>query len=321
MIKTVGEHLFGSKSVALFIHVNPDWDCLGSAMALRHALRNAGVKCDIFTPTPLSFHLGFMETDVITFSEAESEPDYECYCAIDVSVIDRLGGWATYFENKTDTACIDHHLATTQMAKYSYIEHTRSATGELIFELITQCGYEITKDIASYLYCAISSDTGSFQYSSVTIRTYEILIELTKVGIDSAYLSSMLYERKTLSQMKLQGEAVSTLMLYGEHNTIATAQISNETILKYGACKQDTEFLAQLPRMLAGVMISAFFTELPNGDIRVNLRAQGNYNIEPVARIFGGGGHKKASGCTISGMSLVEAEKAVVKELLKIKEC
>lgn len=321
MIKAIGKHLLACKSVALFMHVNPDWDCFGSAMALRCALRDKGIKCDVFTLAPLSFHLNFMDTDVITYAENCTAPDYECYCAVDVSTLNRLDKWGSFFEQKENTVCIDHHVAQEDMAKLTHIEHTRSATGELIFELLTKCGCTITKEIASYIYCAISSDTGSFQYASVNARTYEILGELSKTGINTSQLCSMLYERKTLAQLKLQGEAIASLAVYGDDGRIATAKISNETLLKYNACKQDTDFLAQLPRTLNGVYLSAFFSELPDGDIRVNLRAQGNYNIEPVARLFGGGGHKKASGCTISGATLDEAERMILDELLKLKEC
>ena len=87
---------------------------------------------------------------------------------------------------------------------------------------------------------------------------------------------------------------------------------------KYGASKQDTEALAQIPRTIEGVMISAFLKELDDGSIRVSLRSLGDYNIEPVARMFGGGGHKKAAGCTICGMSITDSEKALTDELSKL---
>ena len=99
---------------------------------------------------------------------------------------------------------------------------------------------------------------------------------------------------------------------------IATAKITNEIMEKYSAERSDAEALAQIPRSIDGVMISAFLKELPEGDIRVSLRSLGDYNIEPVARMFGGGGHKKAAGCTFKGVSIDEAEKTLVEELEKL---
>lgn len=314
MPKKVIEHLTKCSSVAIFVHINPDWDCIGSAFALRGALRALGIKADIFTDEPLSHHLGFMETDVITYLSGAAMPDYGCYCALDVGAADRMGNWGKFFIQKDDTVCIDHHHQSAPFAALSYVESSRSATGELVYEMLSAANLEITKEIASYLYCAISSDTGSFQYASVNRRTYEILIALTDAGINSTYLCSMLYERNTLTQLKLRAEAINSICLY-DGGKIATAKITLETMKKYNASKSDTDALAQIPRSIDGVMISAFLKELDDGKIRVSLRSLGDYNIEPVARRFGGGGHKKAAGCTFENVTIDEAERELLESL------
>lgn len=316
MLDKIADHLFRQKSVAIFVHENPDWDCIGSAFALRSALRQKNIRADVFTENELSHHLSFMETDVITYTNG-STPDYECFCAVDVGEPKRMGAWGDVFTQNENTVCIDHHIAKDSFASLSYIEHTRSATGELIYELLQFTDTELTKDIASYIYCAISADTGSFQYASVNRRTYEILIALTEAGIDTSHLSSMLYERNTLTQLKLKAETINSIRLYGE-GKIAVASVSSETLEKYNALPSDIEALAQLPRSIDGVMVSAFIKEVEKGNIRVSLRALGDYNIEPVARIFGGGGHRKAAGCRFANISIEEAEKALVDEFLKL---
>ena len=316
MLKKIADHLLNSSSVAIFVHENPDWDCIGSAFALRNALRSKNIKSDVFTENPLSHHLSFMETDVITYTDG-STPDYECYCALDVSDAKRMGAWGEVFSSKENKVCIDHHLAKEEIAPLSYIESSRASTGELIYELLALTDIKLTEDIASYLYCAISSDTGSLQYSSVNMRTYEIVIELTKAGINTSHLCSMLYERNTLTQLKLKAETINSIRLYGD-GKIAIASVSYETLCKYNALPSDIEALAQLPRSLDGVMISAFIKEVEKGNIRVSLRALGDYNIEPVARIFGGGGHAKASGCRFKDVTIEVAEKALVEELSKL---
>lgn len=316
-MKKVIEHLKNSKSVAIFVHTNPDWDCIGSAMALRSTLRSIGIKSDVFTETPLSKHLSILDTDVIPYSDGVTAPDYECYCAVDVGGIDRIGLWGKFFAEKENTVCIDHHYQSAPFGKLRYVEPKRSATGELIYEMLVLGNLEITQEIASYLYCAISSDTGSLQYASVNRRTYEIVIALTDTGINTTWLCSMLYERNTLTQLKLKAEAINSIKLY-KNGTIATAKLTRETMVKYNADKTDADALAQLPRSIDGVMMSAFLKELPDGDIRVNLRSLGDYSVEPVARMFGGGGHKKAAGCTFSGVSIEEAERQLLEELEKL---
>ena len=317
MANEVIKHLTKSKSVALFVHINPDWDCIGSAFALRYSLRSLGVKCDIFTQAPLNDYLGFMQSDVIPYTEDATMPDYECYCALDVNNTDRMGDWGKFFAQKEDTVCIDHHLGGCDFAKLCFSDHKRSSTGELIFDLLEMISFPITKEVASYIYCAISSDTGSFQYASVNKRTHEIVMALLDAGIDSAYLSSMLYERNSLKKLKLQAEAIMSINVY-KNGEIAIAKITDEVMKKYNAVKADTEGLAQIPRTLDGVVLSAFLTEQPGGIVRASLRATGDFDIEPIARKFGGGGHKKAAGCTFTGVSADKAEELLVEELLKL---
>ncbi len=317
MLKTIAQLLFTSKSVAIFVHENPDWDCIGSAFALRGALRQKNIRADILTDKPLSHHLSFMETDVITYSDG-AIADYECYCALDVGEAKRMGQWGSVFEKSTNTVCIDHHMQQNNPARLSYLEPSRGSTGELIFELFAFTDIKITKEIASYLYCAISSDTGSFKYSSVNERTYEILIELTRAGIDSARLCSMLYERNTLTQLKLKAEAINSIRLYGD-GKIAVASISEEILKKYNAQPTDIDALAQIPRTIDKVVMSAFIKEVQKGNIRVSLRSEGDYDVECVARMFGGGGHKKAAGCRFENISIEDAECLLVEKLLQLE--
>ena len=137
MQKKIIEHLKASSSVAIFVHVNPDWDCIGSAMALRQALRSLGKKADVFTDAPLSRHLSILDTDVIPYDNQTAMPDYECYCAVDVGACDRMGEWGKFFSEKENTICIDHHYQQGDFASLSLVEPKRSATGELIFEILT----------------------------------------------------------------------------------------------------------------------------------------------------------------------------------------
>lgn len=315
MLKQIADHLFNSASVALFVHKNPDWDCMGSAFALRAALRAAGARCDIFTEEALSHYLSFMESDVIPYREGFS-PDYDVCCAVDVGEASRMGLWADFFCAARDTVCIDHHIQRTAFAKISCVEKERCCTGELIYELLCAKKATITKRIADYLYLAMSSDTGAFRYAGVNRRTYEILAELYDKGIDTAYLSSMLYERDTLTQMKLRARAIESLALYGG-GKICTAMITAADMKELGAQKSDTEGLAQLPRRIDGVAVSAFLSDRDDGTVRASLRATGEYNIEPIARLFGGGGHSRAAGCTFE-TDIHTAEQTLVKELLKL---
>lgn len=309
------EHLLSSESVALLMHINPDWDCLGSCMALRAVLREHGVKCDIFADEPLSPYLSYWDAGVKVF---DGKLNYSCLCCVDVGDTSRIGRRGEVFSKHSDRACIDHHMGGDgSFADFSYVDPDAPATGEIIYDMIKSAGLNISREVAEYIYCAISADTGSFRYAGTTSHTLSIIGEIMDMGVDTAALCDMLYGRKTLKQLKLQGEAIGTLKLSGG-GKIGTAYVTSEMYEKYNATKTDTEALAALPREIDGVVMSAFFTQRTPDEIRVNLRAKGDYNIQPVAAVFGGGGHMRAAGCTVKGGSMEAAVAAVTAELEKL---
>ena len=114
----------------------------------------------------------------------------------------------------------------------------------------------------------------------------------------------------------MEGEAIANLELYAG-GRVSVSSITAAAYKKYGATKNDTEALASLPRDIDGVVAGAFLTERVPGEIRVNLRSRGEYNIQPVAVRFGGGGHAHAAGCTLKGVSMDEAVRLVAAELEK----
>lgn len=309
-------HLLGVGSAALLMHINPDWDCLGSCLALREALRKKGVKCDIFAEEPLSPYLSFRETGVKVYREGDFD-GYACLCCVDVGAAHRVGKMADGFANHPDTACIDHHVGDGSFAKISYINSAAPATGEIIYDMLVSAGEEIDPLMAGFLFCAISSDTGSFKYAGTSPHTMRIAAALMELGADNAALSDMLYGRKTFKEMKLQGEAISTLKTYGG-GKIAVSFITDEVYRKYDATKNDTEALSALPRELDGVEMSAFLTQRSADEVRVSLRSKGDRDIRPAAVHFGGGGHMRASGCTIKTNDMEAAVAAVVAELEKL---
>ncbi len=308
------EHLLSSESVALLMHVNPDWDCLGSCLALQSVLRRRGVRCDIYADEPLSQYLSYFDSDIKVYGGGEI--DCQCLCCVDVGDSGRIGRRAAAFAACRDTVCIDHHVGDGSFAALSYVDSQAPATGEIIFDMLRSAGVPVNKEEAAYLYCAVSADTGSFKYASTTAHTMDIVGEIMKMGVDTAGLCDMLYGRKTLRQLKLQGEAIATLELHCG-GKIGTAYVDGAMYEKYNADKTDTEALAALPREIDGVVMSAFFSQRAPGEIRVNLRSKGDYDVRSTATAFGGGGHIRAAGCTIKENDIKIAIASVVAELEK----
>lgn len=311
------EFLLTKKSVAILPHINPDWDALGSALALRTILRNAGIKADIIMPEKLSYHLGFMNSSVLVYDENENY-DYEVFCGVDVSTIDRLGDRRTLFDNAKETAWIDHHLSEETYSPVSRVNPSSAATAEVVYALMKETGIKLTKEIGEYLYCALSSDTGSFRYANTNEVSAELLREIILAGVDIAHLANQLYFRSTFAQMKLRAAVVNTIELF-ELGKIGTAFITKDMIEKSGAEQGDTGELSDLPRSIDTVVISAVIKEDDNGFSKVSLRSKSEYNVERIAAIFGGGGHEKAAGATIKG-TVEEVRSLILPHLIKAVE-
>ncbi len=310
---SVLRHLLASESVALLTHVNPDWDCLGSSLALREALRENGVRCDVFVDEPLSPRLSVWDTGVIVYGDFSG---YACLCCVDVGDPSRVGRMGDALSAHTDTACIDHHLGGGGFAAVSYVDAASPATGEIIFDMLESAGIDISKRTAEYLYCAIASDTGSFRYCGTTAHTMRAAARLMELGADATALCDALFGRKTLRELKMEGEAIANLKLYAD-GKVGVSSISAAEYEKHGANKNDTEALASLPRDIDGVVAGAFLTERSPGEIRVNLRSRAGCSVQPVAARFGGGGHAYAAGCTLKGVTMDEAVRLIASELEK----
>ncbi len=316
-MREIIENLLASESVGLLTHVNPDWDCLGSCLALRTALRDRGVSCDIITDEPLSENMLCFGTQVSVYGGGELK--YGCLCAVDCGEGSRLGRRARAFANHGKRLCIDHHHGggPEGFAHLCYVDPDAPATGEIIYDMLKAADIPLTTEIAQWLYCAVSADTGSFKYASTTGHTLRIAAEIMDMGVNTAWLCEQLYDRKTFRQLKLQGEAINTVELHCG-GKIATAYVTDEMYKKYGANNHDTEALASLPREIDSVVMSAFLSHRGPDEIRVNFRSKEDYDVRRAAVALGGGGHTRAAGCTLKFGDMDRALRTVVAEMEKV---
>ncbi len=310
-------YLLTRKSVALLPHISTDWDALGSSMALRTLLRDKGIKCDIIMPDALSPHLSFMETDVLVYNENETY-DYETVCGVDVSTVERLGVNQQLFEQSVDKVWIDHHISDMVYAPITRVEPDKAATAEVIYQMMKEDNIPLSKKVAEYLYLALASDTGSFRYQNTTPFSAELLGEIIKAGADVSALSNELFFNSTYSLVKLRGETIGTIELFAS-GKVGTAFITKAMMEKVGATRNEAGALADVPRSVGTVCVSAVIKEEDDGFSKVSFRSKGSYNVEKIAALFGGGGHEKAAGATIKG-SVQEVRDLILPHLIKAVE-
>ncbi len=308
MFKDIAEVIEKSEKIYIYPHKSVDGDCLGSAYALKLALLKLGKKAEVkYEENELDNRV----IKVICDSEAYAfEPDL--IIAVDCADTDRLGSREEGFKAFNNTICIDHHGTNPKYAMVNYVDGSAAAAGEIVFDLIKYLGVEIDKAIANNLYVAIASDTGGFAYSNTTPKTHKKAAELIETGIDFPYINAYLFNTNTNRELILTREALNNLEVIAD-GKIASVTITKDIIEKYNATDSELGGLVNYPRSLDTVKIAFYFKENNEG-VKVSMRST-EADVAKIAQKFGGGGHKRASGCFIA-KPLSEVKKLLYDEAL-----
>ena len=323
-LREIAEELKRPRDTIITCHVKPDGDCLGSAFALKLLLRLMGsrawVVCAEEYPHRLEFLLDGEQTSVLPGSIPTDFYDTRIV-AVDTASPGQAG---TLYElyGEDYSLSIDHHGRGTPFADY-YVDSNASATGELIFRLaqlwITDGEFsELPLEAANRIYAAITSDTGSFKYANTTPEALRTAADLVAAGVDVAEVNRRLFSSIPYLQMAAQYEGFRRLRFY-ENGRIASIVFPYEAKEALGIRDEHTETLVDLARVIEGVEI-AFVLKQPTTDavFRLSTRSAVEFDVSAVCAVFGGGGHVRAAGATISDSSdISDAEQRVLAEILK----
>lgn len=311
-LKEIGQVLLEAETVMIYPHINIDGDAMGSAAAICRMLRKKGKTAYILIEDEVPANLKFMDRDYCTF-------DCEIIERADVSLCVDCGDYGRFpkrreaFEKGKKSICIDHHRTSEGICDYNYIDSNAAATGEIIFALLKEIKEEADVEIGEDIFAAITTDTGNFQYSNTNSRSHEIAAELINWGVDTNSVSIRLYENERLQKLMIQAVAISNLRMLC-NGKCAVTWLSLDEMNKAGAEPFETDGIIDAVRSIAGVEIAAFVKEKEAGVLRVSFRAKSDANVAEIAAKFGGGGHVKAAGCTLS-MNLRDGIELIKKEL------
>lgn len=293
-------------------HISPDGDTLGSSLALAHALRMLGkevmLNVDDDIPSVFSFLPGIGE--YMRFAPDDSVPA-DLLIVIDASSADRAGNAMNVVKARS-VLNIDHHKTNTHFADYLYLDSDAAATAEIIYSLLLELGTELNTEIATCIYEGLYTDTGSFKYSNTTSKTLKTAADLLQYNVNPSFISDNM-EIKSRRQVEMLGEVLKTLtFLHG--GKVAYIEIAPE-LYDHNI---DTDTFISYPRYIEGVEIALLFKQTEENLTRVSFRSK-ETDVSKIAFSFGGGGHQKASGCSIHA-PLKEAEKTVLKAIGKFYE-
>jgi phosphoesterase RecJ-like protein len=304
-----------SSKIAVTSHVQPDGDNVGSSLALCLALQKLGKQAmyviDDNIPEVYRFLKGAREVDRLSSLTAL---DYDLVIAMDCGDMERLGKVRQLAE-KTRLINIDHHISNTRFGEINLVEENASATAEIAYKLIKSMGIFIDRDIAECIYTGIVTDTGMFQYSNTSEETHSITAELIIAGVSPSDIFNKVYQNSPKEKVILMKEALKSLEFYND-DKVSCISISKAQIDNIAKEDLDTEGIVNLGRDIAGVEVSIFLKEKETNVVKVSLRSKSYVDVCVIAKDFGGGGHVRASGCTITG-NLEQAKQQILLALQK----
>jgi phosphoesterase RecJ-like protein len=275
-------------------HARPDGDAVGSVLGATQILRAMGLHADPFLSDGVPFHYRTLPGAAELRVGPPEAAQYDAVLVLECNNLERTGlqGLEGLFSIN-----IDHHATGAEYADVNLIVPTAAAAAELVYHLAQAAAVPITAAIATCLYTALLTDTGSFCYSSTTAQTFAFAREMVLAGADPAAIAQQVYFSNPASKMHLLGRALGNLQCQGP---ISWMHVSQADMAATGATGEDCEGLVNWALSIHGIEATAFFREIPGCQYRVSLRSKGRIDVARIAQAFGGGGHLCASGYDIA---------------------
>jgi phosphoesterase RecJ-like protein len=278
-------------------HARPDGDAIGSAMAMALAVRALGKHATVVTDAiPPVFLQPFPGVDGMHITTEITEP-FDAALIMECSELARTGVRGL---ERSPVINIDHHPGNTLYGAINWVDESAAACGEMAYTLIDALGVPLSPEIATHVYLAILTDTGSFHFSHLSPRTYEIARRSVEAGADPQWIATTHYDSNSLARVRVFG-AVMNAMEIVDVGRVALLSITRKTMADLAATNDDLEGLINFPLTVKDIEAVAFFKEVGDQEWRVSMRSKGNVNTGAIARQFNGGGHTNASGCSAKG--------------------
>jgi bifunctional oligoribonuclease and PAP phosphatase NrnA len=296
-----------AQRVVLTTHVNADGDGTGSQAALSHWLTQLGKHVHVANPTPFPGMFRFLYpdqsiiTDAATAAGEQALRQADLLLVVDTAEPGRIGRAAKWLKGR-NVAVIDHHLpGDTLIEGERFMDATACAAGELVFDLLAVAGLQRpwAPPIREGIYAAIVTDTGSFRFSNTTPRAHQIAGDLIEQGVDPEEMYRHIYATVPLRRIELLQHALERLVVDPEF-AITSITVERGIMERLEGTSEDLDGLIDHARSIAGTEIAVLFRETSDGATKVSLRSAGDVDVNAIAREFGGGGHRKASGALIA---------------------
>lgn len=302
-------------------HVNLEGDALGCELAFCHLIKLLGKNAVIVNEDTVPYNYGFLPGVSLVQKYKESlrkQIEFDCLVVLDCSDLKRTG--EVYKLNTQDKPVIniDHHISNVSFGSFNWVDAESSSCSEMIYQLYRLTKTSLDRESALTLYVGILTDTGCFRYSNTTALTHKIAGELLKYNIDVPLVDRSVYGNLPFGDMRFVA-GILNQMRRSADGKIIWFEVKADILKRHKATQLDlTDWLLNFARAIKGVQTAVLFKENlgVKNEVRVNFRSEGKIDVNKIARFFGGGGHKTASGATISG----SLNRSVRQVLGKIRE-
>ena len=312
------EQIKKAQTIVVLTHESPDGDAVSSSLSVMHAIAQLGKEADVIIPE-FSRDFTFLPGSEKILKQGKCE-NYDLAISVDCTDLKRLVGAKEYFETAKTTIEIDHHSVNAMFADFNYVDPVAPSCCQVLIAMFEYYGVEITKDLATCILTGIITDTGGFQWGGVTPETFEFAAELIRKGAKIKEICRIALRKKSKAHCELE-KLLYNRLEYLEDGKIALAYLTLEDYKNLNTEMGDDEGLVEMLRDIEGVEVAVLLKEKEGANgFKISLRSHETVNVSDIALLLGGGGHRGAAGCFISGTVEHAKEKivdAIIHELDK----
>jgi len=318
-LKSLNEYVDTYNRFLIVGHIDPDGDCISSILSLTYGLRRMKktIISAIDSNCPAIYD-DFQPSSQIAFAKEISEEDFDAIITVDSSSPDRMGKYQE-FRGKKPNFVIDHHVTNDLWGDHNWLDVEASSAAEMVYRFLKESGIEFDPILATVNLLGIQTDTGFFKYTNTGWQVMEIAAELIKQGANAPYNASMVLENNRVEEFYLLSEMSKKIQLTLD-GALIFSFITLEMLEKTGCTNEDAGGLIGELRSIKGVETAILFTEMKKEEIKVSFRSKKWFDVAAIAIEYGGGGHPRASGCTIYKTMEQTIEEVVNKTRKQMEE-
>ncbi|MBF0564643.1 MAG: bifunctional oligoribonuclease/PAP phosphatase NrnA [Nitrospirae bacterium] len=292
----LADYVKDNDDFSLFVHVSPDGDAIGAALAISGGIAYLGKKVSVYSRDKLPDMYDYLPgiKQVKLFTELNGM-EASTLVLVDCNKPERAGIEGIAFKS---SIVIDHHLTESGFGDIKWVETESPATGLMAYYFLKHMGVPITEDMAVQMYTAIAVDTGTFRFSSTTAETLRVASELVSLGVKPSFIADRLYNNWSEGRFMLLQRMLGSLEI---HDKTAIAFVTGRMMHETGTRSEDTEDFVNFPIMVDTIKVSVLLREVGEGLWKGSLRSHGDVNVSEVAALLGGGGHRNAAGFRVAG--------------------